>query len=537
MRDALRITGPAHSRSGRRGLSRLSLATMALAGGVLAGCALHPVGPDYELPRDAVMNSQGALAPLAGASEPGGPYSQESLPDHWWQLFQDEKLDRLIQEAFDHNTDLRVAQANLERAQTDIDVTAGGKKVQAGISGGPSYGHGLGLVDDLTPGERPSSTWNYLVTAHLSYDLDLTGQIDRALEAGEANRDAVEAARDLVRVNVAGATAQAYASVCSVGLQLKSLSRSRQLQHESLVLTQRLHEAGRAGITDISRAQAQLDRLDAAKPPLEAQRQRALYQLATLTGHVPQDFPKDLASCDTPPHVAGLIPVGDGAGLLRRRPDVRAAEHQLAAATARIGVATAELYPHISFGLSGTSESLLKDFGGRDSNAYNVGPIISWTIPNTGAIQARIRGEQASTKAAFAHFDGVVLTALRETESALASYSKELERHAALVSARDQDATVERQATQLYQSGRTGYLSALDAQRTLAADEQTLAASDASLADMQVRLFMTLGGGWQQDAAREKAAAAAQVAAEAASAASAPPVDQAAVQTYPIKGH
>jgi len=274
------------------------------------------------------------------------------------------------------------------------------------------------------------------------------------------------------------------------------------LQQQALDISVRLQQAGRVGITDASRARSQLQLLKAAIPPLQARRQAALYRLATLTGELPQDFPPDVAECRMPPRVAGTIPVGDGAALLRRRPDIRQAERQLAAATAGIGVATADLYPRVSLGLSLGSASLGNDFLGKDSFSYNVGPLISWTIPNTGVVRAHIAQANANANGALAKFDGTVLTALRETQTALEVYARELDRHAALQAARDDSATVADQARRLYQSGRTGYLEALDAERGLASSEATLAASDAELSDDQVSLFLALGGGWEQTPVR-----------------------------------
>jgi outer membrane protein TolC len=204
-----------------------------------------------------------------------------------------------------------------------------------------------------------------------------------------------------------------------------------------------------------------------------------------------------VAGCTTPPRVAGVLPTGDGAALLRRRPDIRQAERNLAAATANIGVATADLYPHVSLGLTGGSSSLGNDVGGGDSYSWAVGPLISWTVPNTGAAQARIAQADASTRAALARFDGTVLTALRETETALNAYARELERNASLRQARDQSAIAADQAQKLYQNGRTGALDALEAQRVLATNEAALAASDAELSNDQVLLFLALGGGWE----------------------------------------
>ena len=465
----------------------------------LAACAIAPVGPDYSVPAAAIVNRPGAGAPFAQASAASGaatPFADAPLPPHWWRLYQDPRLDALIEKALARNTDLRMALANLEKAQAAEGEAAGQKKPTIAVEGGPAFGHPSG-ISLLAENYVPPSTWEYGAGAGLSWQLDLFGRIQRGIEASKDNTEAAQAALDLVRVSVAAGTARAYADACATGLRIASAERSTELQQQALDISVRLQEAGRVGITDAARARSQLQVLKAAIPPLQARRQAALYRLATLAGDLPQDFSRDVAACVEPPHVAGAIPVGDGAALLRRRPDIRQAERQLAASTATIGVVTADLYPRVTLGLSLGSEGLGNDFLGKDSFSYSVGPLISWTIPNTGVVRARIAQANANAEGALARFDGTVLTALRETETTLNVYARELDRHAALQSARDESATVADQARRLYRSGRTGYLDALDAERALAGSEATLAASDADLADDQVSLFLALGGGWE----------------------------------------
>jgi NodT family efflux transporter outer membrane factor (OMF) lipoprotein len=495
------------------------LAGLALAA-ALAACSTTPVGPDYKVPAAAYVNKPGAGAAFveapASAAAAGGatPFADAPLPPHWWRLYNDPRLDGLVEQALAHNTDLRQALANLQRVEAGEGIANADKKVKASVAGGPEFGHLSGL-DYLQENYEPPSIWMYSLSTKLSYEFDVVGRIQRGIEASQANTGAAQAALDLVLVNVAAGTARAYADACATGLRIASARRSTELQQQALDISERLQQAGRVGITDAARARTQLQVLKAALPPLEAHRQAALYRLATLTGRLPQDFPRDVAECAVPPQVTGTIPVGDGAALLRRRPDIREAERQLAAATAGIGIATAELYPHVSLGLSVSSIGLGDDIGGKDSVAWGIGPLISWTIPNTGAVRSRIAQANASADGALARFDGTVLTALRETETALDDYARELDRHAALKAARDSSATVADQARRLYRSGRTGYLEALDAERGLAGSEATLAASEAQLADDQVILFMALGGGWEAPAAPAQAA-------PAASAASAP---------------
>ncbi|KOQ21102.1 RND transporter, partial [Achromobacter xylosoxidans] len=233
-------------------------------------------------------------------------------------------------------------------------------------------------------------------------------------------------------------------------------------------------------------------------PPFQAQQRTALYRLAALTGQTPAEIPTTLLQCAAAPQLSETIPVGDGAALLRRRPDIRQAERALAAATARIGVATADLYPKITLGLSGASGGPAAMFGDRGTFSWSVGPLISWTLPNTGAVQARIAEAEANTKAAVARFDASVLNALRETESALVVYARQLDRQAALQAARDQAAQAASQARQLFQYGKTDYLTVLDAERTLASNESALAAGQAELSNDQIAVFLALGGGWEK---------------------------------------
>ncbi|MDB5817861.1 MAG: efflux transporter, outer rane lipoprotein NodT family [Rhizobacter sp.] len=469
----------------------------------LAACSTTPVGPDYKVPADAVVQAPGATAPFVSAdatvATPQGPaavYSAEPLPARWWRLYQDPVLDRLIVQALAHNTDLRQASANLERVRAVENEADGARYPTIGVGVAPVYGHESGL-DDLAPDYVPTTRGLYDAKLSLSYQVDVAGQIRRAIESAQAGSAAAQAGLDLVRINVAASTARAYAGVCSAGLRLQSAETSLRLQKEALDVSERLQQAGRVGALDTSRARSQLEQLNAMLPTLQAARRSGLFRLATLMGSLPRDFPAEVANCTQPPRVTSVLPVGDGAALLRRRPDVRQAERELAASTARIGVAVADLYPKISFGLSAVSAGPISDFGKRDTFAWNVGPLISWSVPNTGVVRARIAQAEATTRLNFAKFDGTVLTALRETETALDAYSHELDRQASLQAARDASATVAEQARRLYRGGRTGYLDALDAERSLAASEATLAASKAQLADDQIVLFLALGGGWE----------------------------------------
>jgi multidrug efflux system outer membrane protein len=460
----------------------------------LAACGT--VGPDYRVPDQAAVRNAGAAAPFGGAAE--AAFSAGPLPPRWWRLYQDPALDALVEQALAANTDLRVAAANLARARALEQETASAGRPALGVNAAPGYGRPSAAARGLAqPLENAGS---YDAGATVSYQVDLFGKIARAIEAAGADTDAALAALDLARVNVAAGTVRAYADACSSAAQIRVAQRSLELQREFATLTERRIRGGRGSALDASRAQAQVEQQRAVLPPLLAQQRGAQLRLAALIGETPAALPA-VAACTATPRLAYPVPVGDGAALLRRRPDIRQAERGLAGATARIGVATADLYPSISLGLSAGGTGALASVGAGNTWRWSLGPLISWSIPINGAAQARIAEARAANDAALARFDGAVLNALRETETALTVYARELDRNAALMAARDQSALAAQQAGTLYRYGRTDFLTTLDAQRTLATAESALTASDAQLAADQVALFMALGGGWEQPAA------------------------------------
>ena len=261
-------------------------------------------------------------------------------------------------------------------------------------------------------------------------------------------------------------------------------------------MASRLLAGGRGNEVDVARARAQVETLRAELPPFEAKKAAALYRLAALLGHTPGELPEAAAACNHAPQVSQPIPLGDGAALLRRRPDIRAAERSLAAATAQVGVATAMMYPQISLGGTAGYTGMLEHLGDAVTQRWAFGPSISWHVP-TQVDRARVRAMEAGADAALARFDGVVLEALRETQTLLSRYAHDLQRDQALHEARDAARNAADHTRRLYQEGRLGYLDSLDAERTLATAQAALAASQAQLSLDQVDLFLALGGGWR----------------------------------------
>ena len=460
------------------------------------------VGPNYRVPNRALVKSPAATGAFIGSSDPS--VSVAPLPTYWWRLYNSGELDSLVKEALAQNTDLRMANANLEYSQALLREATTLRQPSIALGAGVEYAQ-LAGSQYLLPITLPRNTY-YNADVTIGYDLDLFGGIRRGIEAARADDQAVEAARDLVRVNVAAETARAYADVCGAGLQLAAAQRSLALQKQSLELTQELRKRGRAIDVDVTRSQQFVYELTAVIPSLEGLRRNALYRLTTLTGQPPAEFDRNLETCATPPRLTSPLPVGNGAALLKRRPDVREAERQLAAATAEIGVSTAQLYPDITLGVGAGSLGIPSAAFTSPTNFWQVGSSIAWQA-NQSAARARIEGANAQAKLALAHFDGTVLTALTEMESALNTYQHDLQRETSLKAARDKAAVLAKDVERLEVGGRATALEVIDAQRTLASAEQSLAQLQSAIAEDQVAVFLALGGGWETAPARNAAVA------------------------------
>ncbi|MBB3257474.1 NodT family efflux transporter outer membrane factor (OMF) lipoprotein [Paraburkholderia bannensis] len=474
----------------RRSLWRsFALTPLALA---LGACIT--LGPNYKLPQEAAVNAPLAQGPIEGADK--APVSQQNVPANWWQLYDDPTLNELVQDALASNTNLRVAAANLERSRAVVAVA----NAQGGFSGSATAGAQRAQVSGeqyLLFEKVPVANLGDL-GVNVSYEFDLFGKLKRGVEAARADDEAVEAAADLARISVVADVVQAYVESCSAAEELAIAQESLKLQQQRVALTKRLRDAGRGNQPDVTRGQTQVQTLAADIPRFEGRRRVAQYQLAMLLARAPKDLPPAALACNRLPRLKQPIPVGDGAALLRRRPDVREAERQLAASTARIGVAIAEMYPDVSFGAGVGTVGLTGDLFSAKTNAWSFGPLISWTFPANGQ-RARVRGAQAATSEALAHFDGVVLNALRETESSLATYAADDQRADALRTAYASAKQSADETHRLYSAGRESFLSDLDATRTLTSAHSQVAAAESQVALDQVKLFLALGGGWEPD--------------------------------------
>ncbi|MFC3443564.1 efflux transporter outer membrane subunit [Sphingobium rhizovicinum] len=454
-----------------------------LGASALTACA---AGPDYKVP------ATPTAAPFIGAASPA--VSAAAAQDRWWTLYNDPLLDSLVGDALAANTDLRVAVARIEKARASLRGAKSDRLPQTSL--GASAVRSRTSAAQSLPGIDRENTI-YDGGLDISYEVDLFGRVKRGVEAARGDYAAAQADADGVRVAVIADTVRAYLDVTATAERLAVAQRTVDLLDQSVRITGARFDAGRSDRLDVIRVTTLREQQKAAIPALLADRDAALFRLATLTGRTPQDLPDTVRAAIRTPQLSLPIPVGDGQALLARRPDVRAAERRLAADTARIGVATADLYPRITLGGSIGTTALGGGnlFGGGPLN-WVLGPLISWAFPNQKAIRARIGSAEADSAAALATFDGTVLQALEETERSLSAYSHAIERAQTLSAARDEAARAARISLARQREGQIDFLTVLDAQRTLAASEADLATATRAVSFAQVDLFRALGGGW-----------------------------------------
>jgi len=455
----------------------------------LAGC--WSVGPDYEQPALPQTGPfKGAQAPLISADPP---------PERWWEGFGDPTLNALIDRAVAGNYDLKAANANLLAARAARDAVgarqyptldANASLDRARVSAATQLGDKYIAEPDVNLTQ---------VAGVLSWELDLFGRVRRQVEAADADEAQSAALRRDVLVSVIAQVAAAYVDLRGAQLRLDVASRNAQNQRDTFQLTVTLSDAGRGTDLDVARARAQLESTLATVPPLLAEVSADKHQLALLTGQTPQALDSLLDPAAPLPPLPAFLPVGDPAAMLRRRPDVAAAERGLAGATARIGVATADLFPTISFNATASLNGVQPgNLGKKGALAYAVGPALSLPIFDL-SVYARLRGARAYEQSAMASYQKAVLTALAETETALDTYGQDRARRQSLAVAAEASGRAADLASTRYQFGIENFLAVLDAEaRKLAAEDQ-LAQSEIAVTQDLVTIYRALGGGWSVD--------------------------------------
>lgn len=448
----------------------------------LAACA---VGPDYREPKmDVPTQFVEAAAPQFTTSDDFAKFGS---------LFGDDMLAGLVSDGLAANHDLRIALSRLNEARA--------LRGAARLDLGPAITGSAGFVDQRLSTSQAAGTprdrQGYDAGFDAFWELDFFGRNRRALEASNADLQAAEAGLLDARISVAAEIARSYFELRGNQQRLAVARRNVENQGETLTLTQARLEGGTGTELDTSRAAAQLATTRSSIAPLEAAVARAIHRLSVLTGREPGALRERLQLPAELPAVPGLIPVGDPALMLRRRPDVRVSERELAASTARIGVAVADLFPRVSFtGSVGFAAPTFGGLGDAGTGTHLLAPGISWAAFDLGHVRARIAAARARSEGALARYEQTVLRALQETEDALVVHSRSRERLEQLEQAASASQTAARLARLRFENGAVDFLQVLDAERSLLDVEDRLAQSRAETATSLVAVYKALGGGW-----------------------------------------
>jgi multidrug efflux system outer membrane protein len=453
----------------------------------LTSCA---VGPNYAPPKTtaATAFANGVQTNLAAGQ----------LDVTWWREFNDSLLNQLLDSALRTNHDLRIATAHvLEARALRGGAVSDALPVVNGVAG---YTESLSSADSapfpLTRDQRELRLFNAGFDA--TWELDFFGRVRRSIQASSAEVEVSEANRHAVMLTVLSEVARNYFELRGTQHLLAVARNNAENQRQTLELTDSRLKAGRATELDSARARAQLNATLATVPPLEAAIKHAIHRLSVLIGQPPATLESTLAAPVPMPALPALANIGDPAGLLRRRPDIRAAERSLAAATARIGVATADLFPRVTFnGNLGFQANQVSRLFGSGADTYSFGPSITWAALDLGHVRARIKIAHAQTDAQLAGYEKTVLNALEETETALVDFGREQARRDYLRASDRAAAEAVTLAHQRYDSGLADFLPVLDAERTQLDIQAQLAQSETRTATDLVAIYKALGGGWE----------------------------------------
>ncbi|GGU54981.1 RND transporter [Pseudomonas laurentiana] len=453
----------------------------------LAACA---VGPDYRAPSTAAAHLNAADQPEATKA-----FDRNRFEAAWWRQFDDPVLNQLVAQSLADNRELRVAFARLKSARAIRDDVSNDALPTVTSRASSDLGKGQipGQSDHRVNSER------YDLGLDMAWELDLFGRIQRQLEASEAQQDAAEADLQQLHVSLIAELVDAYGQLRGAQLREKIALANLKTQQDSRAITQTLNEAGVGNELDVVRADARLAAVEATVPQLQAEQVRARNRIATLLGQRPDTLSIDLSPAQLPA-IAKALPIGDPAELLKRRPDVRSAERQLAAATANVGVATADLFPRVSLsGFLGFTAARGSQLGSSAAQAWALGPSITWAAFDLGSVKARLRGANAEAEGALASYEQQVLLALEESENAFSDYSKRQQRLLALLRQSEASRKAAELASIRYREGTVDYLVLLDAERERLSAEDAQAQAEVELYSGVVAIYKALGGGWQAE--------------------------------------
>jgi outer membrane protein, multidrug efflux system len=466
---------------------------------VLSGCA---VGPNYSRPQVSVPE-QWTITPARGTS------SKQQATDEWWSSFNDPELNSLVERTVQRNLDLKLALERVEEARAANGVARSGyfPSVNADVSaarlrGGINQGVIRAVPSSNNTNASPSlispfETNVFQGSLSASWELDVFGGLRRGVQASRADVAAQEENRRDVLVILLGDVGSNYTQLRGFQRRLEIADKNIETQQETLDLTRARTKAGLATELDVSRAAAQLDTTKAAVPDLLAGIGVSIHRLSVLLGEEPGALHSELEQTKPIPVAGPDVRVGLPSDLLERRPDIRRAGAELAAATARVGQAKAERFP--SFVLTGTAgrqATQLHDLTLGLGNFFSVGPGISLPLFTGGRLRSNIAVQTSRESQALTSYHSTILNALEEVENALVNYSEEQERRDRLNQAVEHSQLAVTLADEQYRAGLTDFLSVLDAQRELYANEDQLVQSQTSVTSNLVGLYRALGGGW-----------------------------------------
>jgi len=449
----------------------------ALASILLQGCIT--VGPEYSTPK---LEMQDAWHQAITDDFSGGEASLQT----WWTVFDDPILDSLIERAGHGSLKLREAYAKITETRAIKGIKESERAPNINITGAATRGR----IDT----DHASETATLLQTGgDASWEIDFWGRISRSIESADAGLEAsIEDYRDVLVLLFAD-VASNYIEVRKLQNQIQSLQMNIYAQSQTVELTQTRVEAGLSSALDVMQAELNLSRTESMLPPLQKLLVQAINRIGVLLGKPPGTLHSELEQTAPIPNPTEKVSIGVPTNLLRQRPDIRRAERELAAQTARIGVATAELYPR--FSLSGTFSLKATDFATK-STSFGFGPKVEWNVFSGGRIRNQIKVEDARTEQALARYEQQVLDALEDVENALVSFRRERERLEKLeISVIEAEKSVELVQIR-YKTGLADFQNVLDMQKSLYEQQDQYVESEGIMIQNLIWVYKALGGGW-----------------------------------------
>lgn len=475
--------------------SRIFLPALIIASGAASGCK---VGPDFIPPQSNVPPA----FMHTGNESFGGPSAinaARSVDADWWKLLGDSTLDTLVQRAAVGNLDVKLASARLREARAQRGVIAAEAYPQVDLNAQANRSRQSPNSFQNFPGSNPGEARNlFQVGFDANWELDFFGRVSRNVEAASADIQSAEEDRRDVLVTLVSEVARNYVELRGFQQRLDIARRNIQLQQETLDIAASRFKAGLTNDLDVAQAESSLSQARSTVPPLDRSAQAAIHRLGVLLGQQPTALAAELSQVAAIPGVPPEVPIGLPSELLRRRPDIRRAERDLAASTARIGVATADLYPRFSltgsFGFAADKVPTLPD---ASSRFWSFGPAMKWPVLDWGRIRANIKVQDARAEQSLLQYERAVLTSFEDVENALSSYTREQARRSTLAESVASNQRAFDLASEQYRSGIIDFQRVLDSQRALFASQDALSDSDRAVSSNLVALYKALGGGWE----------------------------------------